>query len=102
MHLILQLYYQKKSNTKDLEKHFELIDKLLIEKLKSEGKYLVGVENTNKKTSYIELYSNNKVATIDNINEGSGKLALVLALKDGNVVGNFGISETAESLIPYK
>ncbi len=92
----------EESNTKDLEKHFELIDKLLIEKLKSEGKYLVGVENTNKKTSYIELYSDNKVATIDNINEGSGKLALVLALKDGNVVGNFGISETAESLIPYK
>lgn len=92
----------EESNAENLEKHFELIDKLLIEKLKSEGKYLVGVENTNKKTSYIELYSDNKVATIDNINEGSGKLALVLALKDGNVVGNFGISKTAESLIPYK
>lgn len=92
----------EESNAENLEKHFELIDKLLIEKLKSEGKYLVGVENTNKKTSYIELYSDNKVATIDNINEGSGKLALVLALKDGNVVGNFGVSKTAESLIPYK
>ncbi|MBC5996063.1 hypothetical protein EAI30_01390 [Romboutsia ilealis] len=92
----------EETNTKDLAKHFESIDKLLVEKLKSEGKYLVGVENTNKKISYIELYSENKIATIDNINQGSGNLALVLALKDENVVGNFGISETAESLIPYK
>lgn len=92
----------EESNTKDLEKHFELIDKLLINKLKSEGKYLVGVESKGKKASYIEFYSENKIATIDNINEGSGQLALVLALKDGNIVGNFGVSDTSESLIPYK
>lgn len=92
----------EESNAKDLEKHFEAIDKLLIEKLKSEGKYLVGVESIDKKTSYIELYSEHKIATIDNINQGSGQLALVLVLKDENVVGNFGVSDTAESLIPYK
>lgn len=89
------------SNAKDNKSQFESIDKLLIEKLKLEKKYLVAVESSDTKTSDIELYTDNKVATIDNINQGSGKLALVLALKDGSTIGKFGISDSADSLIPY-
>ena len=89
-------------NAKDNESQFESIDKLLIEKLKEEKKYLVEVESLDTKTPNIKLYSENKVTTIDNINQGSGQLALVLVLKDGNIVGDFGVSETATSLIPYK
>ncbi|MGL5327937.1 MAG: copper transporter [Peptostreptococcaceae bacterium] len=90
------------TSVKDVKVQFESIDKALIDSLKSEGKYVVAVEDSNSKSSYIELYSQDKVTTIDNINEGSGQLALILALKDGKVVGNFGIKESAESLIPYK
>lgn len=89
------------SNAKDNKSQFESIDKLLIEKLKLEKKYLIAVESSDTKTSDIELYTDNKVATIDNINQGSGKLALVLALKDGSTIGKFGISDSADSLIPY-
>lgn len=89
-------------NAKYNESQFESIDKLLIEKLKEEKKYLVEVESLDTKTPNIKLYSENKVTTIDNINQGSGQLALVLVLKDGNIVGDFGVSETATSLIPYK
>ena len=88
--------------TKDFKSEFENLDKILIEKLKSEEKYIIGVETTDTKSSYIGLYSENKIATVDNINQGSGQLALILSLKDGNVIGNFGIGDGAESLIPYK
>lgn len=91
-----------KSSNKDLESQFKEIDKSLIDKMKSENKYVVGVEDAETKLSYIDLYSENKISTIDNINQGSGQLALVLALKDESIVGKFGISENAESIIPFK
>lgn len=77
------------------------IEKALVEKLKNENKYLIGVKTIN--SSYnMELYSENSVSTIDNIDEGTGQLALVSLLKDRNIVGNFGSSEGSDSLIPYK
>lgn len=79
----------------------EDLSKALIEKLKQE-KYVVGIETTETESSLIGLYSENKIATINNIDEGSGQLALVLTLKDGNLIGNFGIGDNVESLIPYK
>lgn len=79
----------------------EDLSKALIEKLKQE-KYVVGIETTETESSLIGLYSENKIATINNIDEGSGQLALVLALKGGNLIGNFGIGDNVESLIPYK
>ena len=88
--------------TKDFKSEFENLDKILIDKLKSEDKYIVGIETTDTKSSYIELYSESKIATVDNINQGSGQLALVLALKDGKVTGSFGIGDNAKNLIPYK
>lgn len=79
----------------------ENLSKALIDKLKQE-KSVVGIETTDTKSSLIGLYSENKIATVNNIDEGSGQLALVLALKDGNLIGNFGIGDNVESLIPYK
>ncbi|NIZ87249.1 copper transporter, partial [Clostridioides difficile] len=60
------------NDAKDSTKQFEKIEKFVVSKLKSENKYLVEVQNTGVKTSYVELYSKNKVATIDNIDEGIG------------------------------
>ncbi|MBF4761328.1 copper transporter, partial [Clostridioides difficile] len=48
------------NDAKDSAKQFEKIEKFVVSKLKSENKYLVEVQNTGVKTSYVELYSKNK------------------------------------------
>lgn len=90
------------SNDKDGETQFTKIDKVLIPKLKEGNRYVVGVQKNDAKFSYVDLYSKEKVATVDNVDEGIGRLSLVLLLKEGNIVGNFGRLDTAESVIPYK
>ncbi|WP_024620757.1 copper transporter [Metaclostridioides mangenotii] len=87
-------------DSKNAEKDFEKLDTYLIDSFKGQNKYIVEVQNSDVKTSYVEFYSKKKVATIDNINEGSGNISLVTLLKQGNKIGNFGSSKTAESLIP--
>ena len=85
----------------EYKEEFNNINKMLINKLKSKEKYIVGVQTTEAKDSYIDLYSENEVATIDNINQDCGQLALVLLLKNESTIDNFGISENAKSIIPY-
>ncbi len=87
-------------DSKNAEKDFGKLDTYLIDSFKGQNKYIVEVQNSDVKTSYVEFYSKKKVATIDNINEGSGNISLVTLLKQGNKIGNFGTSKTAESLIP--
>ena len=41
------------------------------------------------------------MSTIDNINEGIGKVSLVNLLKNQNIVGNYGTSKNAKELIAY-
>lgn len=89
-------------NSEDFKEKFNNLDKILIDKLKAEDKYIVGVESTDAANPYIELYSENKIATVNNINEGNGKLALVSLLKDRSTIGNFGAGENVDDLIPYK
>lgn len=89
------------SDSKDDKNDFEKIDKILISKLKEEKKKIVGVQKSTTTNSYIELYSNEKISTVDNIEEKSGKLAMVILLKDSNIVGNYGILDTAKSILPY-
>lgn len=84
------------------EKDFDRLDTYLVDSLKEQNKYIVEAQTTETKTSYIDLYAKKKVATIDNINEESGSVSLSVLLKQGNKVGNFGSSKTAESLIPLE
>lgn len=81
---------------------FEKIDKLLITKLKGENKVLVGVQKSDASFSNVELYSNEKISTVDNIEEGTGKLSMVTILKNGNILGSFGKLDTAQSILPYE
>ena len=90
------------SDSKTSKDDFEKIDKFLISKLKEEKKSVVGVEKSTTTNSYIELYSNEKVSTVDNIEQKSGKLAMVILLKDSNILGNYGILDTAQSTLPYQ
>lgn len=85
----------------DAEK-FEKLDKILVDKLKGEEKHIVAVETTDTESSFIELYSENKITTVNNINQDTGQLALVLTLKDKLLAGSFGVGDNCKSLIPYK
>lgn len=81
---------------------FDKIDKILIPKLKNESKKIVGVQKSDASFSNIELYSKEKIATVDNIEDGTGKISLVKILKADNINGHYGKLDTAEKLIPYK
>lgn len=90
------------NNGKSDEGQYENIDKILIETLKDKEKNIVGVQQSNTKFSYVDLYSNDKVTTIDNVDEGIGKLSLVMVLQDSSIAGKFGKLEGSDSIIPYK
>ncbi len=87
-------------DSKDGEKQFEAIDNILVNKLKEENKYVLGVQQSDAKFSYVDLYAKNKVTTIDNIDEGVGKVSLVLSIKEGITGEKFGRLEGANSLLP--
>lgn len=86
-------------NKKD---EFSKIDEVLITKLKEQNKNIVGVQKSNTKFSYVDLYSKNKVTTIDNIDERIGQVSLVILLSEKDIAGNFGRLESADKLFPYK
>lgn len=90
------------NNGKSDEGQYENIDKILIETLKDKEKNIVGVQQSNAKFSYVDLYSNDKVTTIDNVDEGIGKLSLVMVLQDSSIAGKFGKLEGSDSIIPFK
>ena len=90
------------NNGKLGKEQYENIDKILIETLKDKEKNIVGVQESNTKFSYVDLYFNDKVTTIDNVDEGIGKLSLVMVLQDSSIAGKFGKLEGSDSIIPYK
>lgn len=90
------------SETKSSKENFEKLDEILISKLKEQNKYIVGVEKSNAKLSYTDLYSKNKIATIDNIDEGIGQVSLSILLSQRDIIGSFGRLDNAQQLFPYK
>lgn len=89
-------------SSKENKEKIEALDKVLIEKLKQENKHVIGTQKSDVKNSYIEEYKESKISTVDNIEEGLGKLSLVELLKEKNIKGNFGRLETADGIIPFK
>ena len=66
--------------------------------LRAAGVGVVGAEREDTEPSSIDYFDEQGLATVDNIEQLPGKVALVLAL-DG-VEGNFGVKDTADSLLP--
>lgn len=87
---------------KENKEKVELLDKTIIEKFKQENKYIVAVQKSDVKASYIEEYKESKIATIDNVDEGLGKLSLVTVLKNQTSKGSFGRLEGVDGIIPFK
>lgn len=85
----------------NLKSSFEVKDKNIISKLKEEKKYLVAVQREESKSEFIKLCSDLKISTINNIDQSTGKISLTMLIKDESKVGNFGIGENTEKLMPF-
>ena len=59
---------------------------------------VVGAEREDADPSSIEFFDEQGLATVDSIDQLPGKVALVLALDGAD--GNFGVKDTADSLLP--
>ena len=87
---------------KDVQEKFEAKEKLILDMLKEQNKYLVAACQSDDSNEILKLYSENNISTIDNINQGTGEISLVTLLKNQNEVGNYGISDLAKELIAYE
>jgi hypothetical protein len=59
---------------------------------------LVGAEQTSTDPSSISFFADHGAASVDNVDELPGKVALVYAL--GGAEGEFGVKDTADALLP--
>lgn len=89
-------------DTNESSNKFANIDKIIIDKLRGEGKYIIATQKSDVKFSDLENYKKNKISTINNSEQGTGKLSLVYALRDSVEKGNFGIGDNVSSIIPFK
>jgi len=87
---------------KDAKEKFNAKEKLILDGLKEENKYSVAVSQSDSNHEILKLYSENNISTIDNINEGMGKISLTTLLKNQNTVGHYGNSDLAKELIAYE
>lgn len=76
----------------------ERLEHALMRGLGASGAEVVGVETTDTEPSSIGFFEALNVASVDNVDETAGQLALVLALNGAQ--GSFGVKETADSLLP--
>ena len=72
-----------------MKNSFEVKEKNIISKLKSEKKYLVAVQREEN------------ISTIDNIDSEVGKISLTMLVKDESKVGNYGVGENTTDLMPF-
>lgn len=85
------------SETKNEEK-LKNIDKNVIDICREKGIMALGAERTDSKASYIEFYKQNKISTIDNVDELMGRISMVVVLQGEK--GHYGIKETSQDLMP--
>ena len=76
----------------------EVLEAGLIHGLRDAGVRVVGAEREDTEPSSVEFFDSQGLATVDNIDQLPGKVALVLALDGAD--GTFGVKETADSLLP--
>ena len=87
---------------KDAKIKFDQKEKIILNKLKENNKYLVAANQSKSDNTILKLYSENNISTIDNINEGIGKVSLTNLLKNQNVVGHYGTSDVSTKIIAYE
>jgi len=70
----------------------------LLDGIVAAGATPVGVETTGTDSSSIQFFTSNDLSTVDNLDQVAGQVALVFALLGAE--GNFGVKESADSLLP--
>ena len=70
----------------------------LVEGLRDTGVPVVGVEVSGEDPSQIQFYEDAGLASVDDVDQAGGRIALVLALRGAD--GNFGFKETADAPLP--
>jgi len=70
----------------------------LVDGIRREAQQVVGVELSTTKESQIKWFEDRGVSSVDDIDEFSGRVALVLALAGAE--GNFGTKSSADALFP--
>ncbi len=81
----------------DLDR-LNLIDKTIIDVAKTLDKPVIGIEKTIVNYSYMDIYKNFRISTIDNVDTPIGKTSLILTMEGRP--GHYGIKQTAEQLFP--
>jgi Copper transport outer membrane protein, MctB len=80
------------------EADMDQLEESVIRGLVAAGVRVVGAEREDTEPSSIEFFDEQGLATVDSIDQPAGKVALVLALDGAD--GNFGVKDTANSLLP--
>ncbi len=80
------------------ESEVEALEIGLIRGLREAGVRVVGAEREDTEPSSIEFLAGQDLATVDNIDQLPGKVALVLALDGAS--GSYGVKDTADTLLP--
>jgi hypothetical protein len=80
------------------EANMDELEAGVIRGLLDAGVRVVGAEREDTEPSSIEFFDGEGLATVDSIDQLPGKVALVLALDGAD--GNFGVKDTADSLLP--
>jgi hypothetical protein len=70
----------------------------LLDGIEATGARAVGVEGTETDPSSISFFSSHDLATVDDVDQTAGKVAMVFALLGAE--GNFGVKDTADRLLP--
>lgn len=82
----------------DLSGDGRTFESALIRAIDERADGTVGVERTTADPTTLEVFSNAGIATVDNVDEVAGQVALVFALLGAE--GDFGVKEGATSLLP--
>jgi hypothetical protein len=89
---------QPASDDPDVTAAMEALEEGLIDGLRSRRVPPVGVELESTSPSNVGFFKSTGISSVDNLDQLSGKVALVFAL--GGAAGNFGVKESADSLLP--
>jgi hypothetical protein len=80
-------------------KQIDDIEKGLIAGMDATAVPVVGVERSDTKPSHVTWYRDRGIASVDNVDDVAGRVALVFALA-GRASGAYGVKGTAEGILP--
>jgi hypothetical protein len=88
-----------RSSDDDNAKQIDDIEKGLVAGLDATSVPVVGVERTDTTPSHVNWYRDRGIASVDDVDDVAGRVALVFALA-GRASGAYGVKGTAEGILP--